>query len=733
MSETTPTDTLRSSPNYRPQPEFNADGIPDYIRQQKRWTVFYCPPWQVGQPKPKKSIRLPNGATMPTGHKITENGGNFKDVVEVCRINKHFYPAYYFDKENTDKIIFADFDADEKGFSPAIPQIPSFCERSVYGGYHVLGWYKGEKPTIPETEEVYRGGRWCVMTGDIVDNRRDINDLTDFLKQYITREKENPDNGQFKVPDAPTKTGNREPTLNKYVWSECARNIPFDAIMAGALALNRTFTPPHPDDYVKNRVVNSWRAFQAKAEIKKTATKEYDPEPKITEIKVAERFVRSLGGDFIYNLTNKQWHFWDGICWKVDERNSIANKARNFVKTLFKETEDVPAEDIPRYIKDLTKLNTKTGINNLVNLAAIQLTMTADDFDRDIHLLNLQNGTLVFEETAIHFKNHDKTDMCSLVGNCIYDPNAPVPELWQKHIETITGGDSALASNLQEILGYVLDGGNPNEHFLLLHGGGRNGKSVTLRTIMHILGNYGLYVNPLTLMENGNNSYSPERLLMTGKRLIVAQEPNKHDEDSHKKDTTSLDSAFLKAASGKDVIPARKIMSNDIKLIKVTGVITFCTNPLPKVKDESVAFWERIITIPFKFVIPGWQRDSGIEDKFNAVSSGILNWLLQGYERGRGKRFKLCPTIKNDIAEYRLTVDEYAGFCHTRIEDTFDSEVSPKDLYAAYIAYQKSVGASAQNETTFCTAMSKKYNKKHTMNGNVYTQIKICNEQSTVV
>jgi len=162
-------------------------------------------------------------------------------------------------------------------------------------------------------------------------------------------------------------------------------------------------------------------------------------------------------------------------------------------------------------------------------------------------------------------------------------------------------------------------------------------------------------------------------------------------------------------------------------------MICFCTNPLPKVNDESVAFWERIITIPFRYVIPGWQRDSGIEAKLLSGSSGVLNWLLAGYSRSMNTRFALCEAIKDDVAEYRQTIDEYAGFCHACIEDTFDGVVTAKDLYIAYVDYSKQFGSVTKTDTVFGSAMSKKYNKKRTEKGNVYTQIKIRGKQLSLV
>lgn len=533
---------------------------------------------------------------------------------------------------------------------------------------------------------------------------------------------------------SPAEVTQRHPELLKAVGIMVKGGFEYPAILSACRELNAAFPEPKPDDVLELEIQKIYDYVIDKNADKEQARQSRQPDTRLSEVAVAERFVDSLAGDALFNNSTKRWHVWDGRVWRVDDRNIVPDRAREYVKTLYIAAAQMDPMEVSTYLYEVKKLNSKTGVNNIISLAAIQLTRTSDDFNQNPHVLNLQNGTLDFTGGNVVFKEqHDKADMCSFIGGAVYDPSVPVPDLWLNHIETITGGDAELGKNIQEILGYILDGGNPNEYILILHGGGRNGKSVTLRTILHILGDYGLTVNPLTLMEHGNKTISPERMKMQGKRLIVAQEPNKQDTDSHHKDTSSLDSGFLKAASGKDAIPARELYSNVVKDIFVTGLITFSTNPLPKVSDDSIALWERLITIPFGYIIPAWQRDPTIEEKFKAQSTGILNWLVEGLLRTKTGRIKMCKAIKDDVADYRLTVDEYAGFVHARVEDVFDGEIPAQTLYKEYLDYQKKMGFSFNTETAFGSAMKRKFNWKKSNGCIFYRSIKIKSEQSTVV
>lgn len=451
----------------------------------------------------------------------------------------------------------------------------------------------------------------------------------------------------------------------------------------------------------------------------------------LTEVQAAERFVASLKETAIYNISTKMWHVWNGKCWEVDDRNRVLDRARKFAKSLLADAANIPLDDLGTYLYSVKKLNSKAGVTNIVALSAIQLTKRSEDFDTNPHLLNLQNGTLEFTNGDITFREHRKSDMCSFIGNVEYDDKAPLPAVWINHISLISNEDAALAENLQTILGYILNGGNPHEYLFLMHGSGRNGKSVTLRVMMHILGNYGLEVNPLTLMEHGNKTVSPERIKMRGKRLIIAQEPNKPADGTHKCDTSALDTGFLKAASGKDKIPARELYSNIIEEISITGVIVFSTNPMPKVNDGSIAFWERMISVPFGYIIPAWVRDPAIEDRLKAESAGILNWLIRGYLRSTSGRIKLCDTIADDITTYRATADEYAHFLDCCVKSSLNGQVSAKELYDAYCGFQKGSGRESQNQTVFGIAMKSRLNSKRTTNGIVYTGVAMDGTQKT--
>jgi putative DNA primase/helicase len=61
---------------------------------------------------------------------------------------------------------------------------------------------------------------------------------------------------------------------------------------------------------------------------------------------------------------------------------------------------------------------------------------------------------------------------------------------WHGFLNTVTGGDEKLKKFLQVSCGYALTGLVREQVLLFLYGTGRNGKSVFIRTISDIFGDY---------------------------------------------------------------------------------------------------------------------------------------------------------------------------------------------------------------------------------------------------
>jgi hypothetical protein len=98
------------------------------------------------------------------------------------------------------------------------------------------------------------GGRWIVMTGCVVDNRKDVNDLTDFMKRYLVKNSAigTPTKPPLKIPDNATA---RHTVLLPVVASMVSKNFPDNAIVAACQEINKErFIPPKSMDVIEAEV-----------------------------------------------------------------------------------------------------------------------------------------------------------------------------------------------------------------------------------------------------------------------------------------------------------------------------------------------------------------------------------------------------------------------------------------------------------------------------------------------
>lgn len=541
----------------------------------------------------------------------------------------------------------------------------------------------------------------------------------------------------FTMPEG--KVDQRHPTLISLVGSLVSKGLTYQAIEAACIAENQTtFNPPKPHDVIIKEVSDAYtycmrkRAVKEVEKVKKAEEVEkskavdnyYKNRASLTEIDAAQGFYKYLDGDFLYNASSKRWHMWNGKCWEIDIRNAVFREAEKFLQGFYGILTDLPPEIREESFKKIQALNSRNGVNNVVALAAHQATVLAEDFDKDPDLFNVQNGSIVFEENGFVFKQHEKSDMCSLIANVEYNPDVGVPGIWTQHISTVMNGESKLIENLQFMLGYSLQDGNSLERFMFWIGTGRNGKSVTERVVSHIFGSYSLAVNPVVLMQSNSKSASPERRKMRGRRFITSQESNRPEEKGADLNA-SFDTGFIKACTGKDLISNRDLHQNNPEEFYVKGMITLSTNALPRITDTTPAFWDRLVVIPFHHYFEENDRDPTMETKLKEVSTGILNWMLDGWTKyNTTKRFVACDVIREMVDEYREGADEYALFVRDCVERKPGTDTLVSDLYYAYTEWLKFTNQhEGRAQKTFNKDMASRFAKRRKNTGVCYIDI----------
>src|SRR5579863_7737264 len=109
---------------------------------------------------------------------------------------------------------------------------------------------------------------------------------------------------------------------------------------------------------------------------------------------------------------------------------------------------------------------------------------------------------------------------------------------------------------------------------------------------------------------------------MRGKRLVTASETDDPQ--------VKMDTALLKRISGNDDMAVRANFQQEIEFTPQAKVFLRMNNE-PRILDDTDATWERVKKITFRRQFKEEQKDEQLIEKLVAESSGIFNWLLEGW------------------------------------------------------------------------------------------------------
>lgn len=228
-----------------------------------------------------------------------------------------------------------------------------------------------------------------------------------------------------------------------------------------------------------------------------------------------------------------------------------------------------------------------------------------------------------------------------------YDPDATCP-LWEAFLSEVLP-DSSVRAVLQEFFGMCyLDRRRISvEKFLLLIGGGANGKSVIFEVMKAVFG------------EDNVSTFDSQQLIdekmvpyVKGRRLNFAPDMRR---------SSSFDSALKALSSGQDVTGRR--IYGDAEKVQCPP-LCFAMNEMPFFKDTTDAFFRRLIPIRFEVTIPPQRQDRSLVRRIVASDlPGIFNWAIAGRNRllASGGEFTPCPAIDGYLRDLRRRVEEMSA------------------------------------------------------------------------
>ena len=176
-----------------------------------------------------------------------------------------------------------------------------------------------------------------------------------------------------------------------------------------------------------------------------------------------------------------------------------------------------------------------------------------------------------------------------------------------------------LVKYIQRAVGYSLSGATTEHCFFMLYGTGANGKSVFLRIIALIMGDYYRNSRMNVFERKFGHQQSNDIARLYDARVITANESG---------EAKRLDEELLKEITGGDPVTARFLYQESFTFYPQFK-IWFAVNTLPKVNAYDYGFWRRVRIIPFTVRFDGKNCDRELYNKLKAELSKREKVLLK--------------------------------------------------------------------------------------------------------
>ena len=438
----------------------------------------------------------------------------------------------------------------------------------------------------------------------------------------------------------------------------------------------------------------------------------------------AQRLRDAYGDHIRYSYIRKNWYYYDGKIWQIDQEGMIKMLVDKTVEKMKNEAlfipEDTDEEEVRKVFgKHIKATRSSKGKTNMLKETEHLTSVKPSQFDSDIDLFNVQNGYLDLKTSTLI--EHDKSKYFTKVSNVEFTDKIGC-SLWLEFLDQIFDGDKALIDYMQRAVGYSLSGSTQEQMMFILYGNGRNGKSVFLDIITEMFGSYATNIQPQTIMVKQQSSGANSDIArLAGARLVTTTEPN---------EGVRLDEGLVKQLTGGDKVTARFLFENEFDF-EPQFKLWMATNHKPIIRGTDDGIWRRLAIIPFTVQIPENKIDYNLTNKLKREITAILNWAVEGYSKWQREGLKEPETIKVQRQEYRVEMDSIECFIEECCLKAPQFRVQAKSLFTEYKNWASDNGQYMMSSTKFGREMGKKFNKLKTGGSIHYTGIRLLEKYDT--
>ena len=286
------------------------------------------------------------------------------------------------------------------------------------------------------------------------------------------------------------------------------------------------------------------------------------------------------------------------------------------------------------------------------------------------NLIVCQNGILDVATQTI--EPHSSQFFTTSILPYEYDPSATAPN-WERFLWSTFEGDAERTALLQEWLGYNLVTDYGHHKAMLLVGAPRSGKGTIGQVMKALVGDKAFQGITLDGLSNDKTMES----VITKTSLFIG---DAHDVSGPERNRI-LD-RFLSITGGDELTIARIYKQSWSGVLP--GRLTIGANSIPTFFDDSGAFGNRLLLIPFNVSFLG-KEDIHLKDKLLSELPGICNWAIEGLKRLRAQgRFTEPSISKAERDEMMRQQAPMTGFLDDECEFDPNASEFSASLYQRY-------------------------------------------------
>ena len=340
----------------------------------------------------------------------------------------------------------------------------------------------------------------------------------------------------------------------------------------------------------------------------------------------------------------------------------IRDELRDLAAALWDRMQETTDKDARKLLAGTAKrLQSATGIRNILFLMKGILQLQATDFDTDLMKLNTPGGLVDLETGEVLPSNPQMMVSKQSTVPCVPGPHP----YWDAFLESLTGGDREFQAYLHRLCGYLITGKMTEKSLWFIYGSNSDtGKSTFIKVLAKILGDYHKAVGIDTFMEK---SYKKEYDLadLPGARLVTTTEPTSG---------RNWDEERVKSITGGDAVHARYPSERWINFYPQCKIL-MAGNHEPKVKNVDDAMLRRVKIMPFNIKVPKEKQIPDLDVKLvEKEGPAILAWMVQGALLWQQEGLGTPEKIVSATEQYKLEQDALS----TWITEMCEVEDSPE-------------------------------------------------------